>query len=465
MIPPIEDAELQSRLKGLFAGPSSKHTQKAMKYLSPRVDLTPFLDMQLIPSASVSTVLARTSAKQTKELSTTLRMHWRDREGITDPKEIANRDALDEALTELQLIELAVEMGYVPEESIYYEARQRLTNMLWSDPARDFVKGYDYLSVLYLAARVGVDLGQGELVPPPVKFSAAQFATVLAEHKRWYEDTAISAWLSFLDDYIEIADEHGLVEQYFSSGLSEKAPKLTATQRKRIELLANGAYHFVVRLSGIFDLLDDDERARVGLLYSYWIAKFFGYELGDNGYAESNEGWSEDVTAFAIAWTGEDVEQKLRANLRKAWDSRIKTIADAWHAVMTLEKAMREAMEKQKPASKAVSAPVFLEIEDVTQQEWAVSPLRPLGLWQPVRSRRGFDRLGVVCVPSENVTSFPDFLAEKYARDGKLRIQVVDSEGLASAPTLVAPNDNVFSSAEALLSMEKLGFWIPESAE
>jgi hypothetical protein len=94
--------------------------------------------------------------KKQKELSHLFRPHWDD-EIMFSEGEV--RDSFDEALTVYQLYELAIENGYIPEEAIRKEVKDELERLLWSDGARSYLFDYSYVAVVYLAQRVGADLG------------------------------------------------------------------------------------------------------------------------------------------------------------------------------------------------------------------------------------------------------------------------------------------------------------------
>jgi hypothetical protein len=476
----LEAGEVKARLDGIVGGPWKDQSKRAFKFLAPKADLKPLLARIAVPVACLSTVLAGQFASRKHELETTLQAHWKDSGGIEDPKAIAKRDAFDEALTELQLMELAVEMGYLPLEAVRDEARERLANLLWSTPAREFVRAYDYLSVYYLATRVGVDIGQGALEPPSVKTTGtAQYATVLAEHKRWYEDPAIKAWLGFLDDYITFEDEHDVLEKYMLEG-RDRLEHASAAQRKRIELVAAGSYAFVVRLSGIFDLLEHEERARVGLIYAYWLGKFFGYDLGDDGYKKVDDGWVKGATTWATSaidrnraryidwqhgvftdavtdWATSEIDGDLKTKFEKVWDSRIEILHETWEGVIALEHSVRAIMDEQDSGMAASAGLAFLQIEDVTLDEWSAIAPKDSYLWEPARPRPARSTPGVLSVAGEGLDSIRKFLAEKYARDGELRIQLVDHDGSVTPKTLKGLKSHVLTNAEALLEIDKLG--------
>jgi hypothetical protein len=448
----IDSEEVGYRLGAIVDGPWKPQVTDAMSFLSPKADLGPVLAAEWLPMASVSTLLAHEHAVRKKSLSHLLRPHWEDAGGISDRTQMKRREAIDEALIVLQLMELAVEMGYLPEEAVREQAREWLVSMLWSNPARSFVRDYDYLSVYCLAARVDVDIGQGSIEPPAVKPDAAvRFAAVLAEHKRWYDDPSIRAWLRFLDDYIVLEDEHDLVEEYLTMDRwADVAGSDPA--RRRLELLACGAEQFVVRLSTIIDLLDDEESARVGLLYSYWLAKFFGYDLVENGYVKVDHGWADDVAVGAIAPVN---DEDLLAKRREAFRDRIAVIRSAWHGVRKLERTLRATAGKRK----ARNVPAWIQIPELAETEWATSALRRVGFWQPfTHSARANKTYGTCSVPGSQKSALATFIAEKASRDGSLKVRLVKADGTVRAQVFSAPKSGLMTTAMVLTMLDKLKF-------
>ena len=329
--------EIQNRVAALSKGPWTNHAKSAFAFLKPATPVNLYLAGDWhVPMASVRPLLVAADVARDDELAHFFRAHWKDPEGVRHKGEMNVRDSFDEALTHLQLLELAVEMGYVPLDAIKEQARQQFSELLWSDAARKFVWDYDYLSVGYLASRIGVDISQGDLAPPPVnEAGAVRFALVLAEHVRWSNDEVIDEWLHFLDDYVVTRNEQVLFQEYLLSRPSPTPKKVTVRQRDRFERLAAGAGQFVIQLSTLMAPLREDERAHVGLLYSYWFAKFFGYERGAQGYRKVGDGWAPDVKIALFPKMDSDDDMK---SYQESVARRLGTLSNAWDLVRNLDR-------------------------------------------------------------------------------------------------------------------------------
>jgi hypothetical protein len=245
-----------------------------------------------------------------------LRPHWL-RE-VESEKEIELRDSLDFALAQLQLLELAVETGYLPLDGVRQPARELFESVLWSKPAQDFARAYDYVSVEYLARRVGfAPLAAKHDGPAPDPRAAVRYATFLDHHRHWLEDELIDEWLGFLDDYVEHRGE----QDDFYAFLERPAKK-----SQRFARLAEGARRSIEMLSDLFGVMNETERPRYGLFYAYWLAKLFGYEYRRGAYRRNREMWDgNDSWARAIKDSplyreggGEVIKQQL-ASLETVW--------------------------------------------------------------------------------------------------------------------------------------------------
>src|ERR1700694_2998579 len=123
----LSEEELEARLAAIKRGPWSEGVVKARQKLAPvgRISLSWGGARQI---ALDELVLSPSNKRKSGQLSKILRAHYKG-EGITDEKEIETRDALDEALTIPQLYELAVQTGYLPEDSVRKPARAILTDL------------------------------------------------------------------------------------------------------------------------------------------------------------------------------------------------------------------------------------------------------------------------------------------------------------------------------------------------
>ena len=436
----LDDDELSHRLGALHRGPWTRAASPVLQYLTPASPTNALLAGDWnVPMASLRPLLLRADRERESDLTQLFRPHWRDPHGITSDEEMKLRDSFDEALTQLQLTELAVSMGYVPVDAVRADVRAQLSTLLWSTAARRFVQDYDYLSVGYLATRVGVDIGQGDVEPPPVRAAAVRFATVLAEHISLSKDKDVDDWLAFLDDYVLEENEQSQVEQYFLSG---RKPSMEEFARRdtRFDRLAMGAQRFVLCLSTMLDVLDQDEQARVGLLYSYWLAKFFGFEARQNGYHEVDEGWAESV---AVVLSEVDEGELAEPSGQPVIETRIAVLAQTWDSVRRLVQASR-AKRSRRPSE---TGPAWIQIPGVTEPEFAKSLLNDAGVFmseRPMRpaskARRLAGNVGTVTVPCSKATDVARYLVSRSDQTDRITVKVVGADGKIATRVLTLPS-------------------------
>jgi len=241
------------------------------------------------------------SAKERKPGSETqlalkdlLRPHWKGRRIVR--KEGLLRDSFDEALTIYQLYELAIENQYISVTDIQQEVKEDLTNLLWSEGARDYLYNYSYIGVIYLAQRVGVGLGFLPVKLPDIREgSEGRFASFLSQHMLWYADPILDGWLGFLDDYQEYGDEEMSDKEVFWKFL--KTTQRAFEDEPALWTFVAGADRFVTRLADLARMLDAEEWPSYGLFYGYWLSKLYGYDLTDNGYTPDDDqvDWSKAI--------------------------------------------------------------------------------------------------------------------------------------------------------------------------
>ena len=90
-----------------------------------------------------------------------------------------------------------------------------------------------------------------------------------------------------MDDYQVLDYDEQSDKDVFSQYLTTKNGKF-----KNEAALWNfvvGADQFVTRLSDLFETLSEDESSSYGIFYSYWMAKYFGDELGKRGYVRQHQ--------------------------------------------------------------------------------------------------------------------------------------------------------------------------------
>ncbi len=268
--------EVKRRIEYLNEGPWIEKGRLAWE----KIAMQPGVASNERPNSETQTAL--------KEL---LRAHWTEsivrHEGII-------RDSFDEALTIYQLYELAIENRYIEIIDIKQRVAAELTRLLWSDGARDYLKIYGYVSVIYLAQRVGLNLGFRQVVLPPIREGAeSRFASFLSQHVLWYEDPLLDGWIGFLDDYQILRGEEEVDKMVFLKFL--KTEKSKFTNEAALWGFVAGADHFLTRIADLSELLSEEEKPTYALFYAYWLAKFYGYTLTDKGYVRNRKKihWSE----------------------------------------------------------------------------------------------------------------------------------------------------------------------------
>jgi hypothetical protein len=252
------------------------------------------------------------------------------------------RSSFDEALTYFQLIELAVETGYLPAEQLDDSIRTSLTDLCWSPPARQFVRDYEYVSVESLASRLHI-AGFSLQPPAPVEPSGAvHFAAFLATHRAVESDDRITTWLAFLDDYVSSTDEQNDLHEFLKSGKS-------ATNRRRESLIA-GALRFVSMVADFLDPLPEQLKLRFGSFYQYWWSRMYGYVRGNHGFERNATVWDGadnwvvalqhwfdsraalTISSETLAGRGED-SQTQEALARTLFSEAMQVIDPVWEGI------------------------------------------------------------------------------------------------------------------------------------
>jgi hypothetical protein len=271
-------SEVQQRINFLMSGPWIERGKDAWD----RIGKPPRSSKERIPGSQTQ-----------RDLKNLLRPHWRKaivrKEGLV-------RDAFDEALTIYQLYELAIENQYISVGDIKEQVQQELTNLLWSEGARDYLYNYSYIGVIYLAQRVGVDLGFLPVKLPQIRDgSEGRFAAFLSQHMLWYSDPILDGWLGFLDDYQEYRDDDMSDKKVFWTFLRTKQRKFE--DEPALWTFVAGADRLVTRLADLARMLCEEEWSSYGLFYGYWLSKLYGYDLTDDGYTLDDDqvDWSKAI--------------------------------------------------------------------------------------------------------------------------------------------------------------------------
>ena len=328
-MPQEHELEDNARYASLRKGPWRAMGDQARTFLTP----PPRIRSRFDQAASIDLrALALTFGEQDPSGDTKLQHILRWHGGghdVDDREEIAIRDSLDYALAHLMLLELAVETGYLPLEVIRHDAQQELVMLLWSEGAQQFIRYYDYVTIEYLARRLGIT-GVRNVEPPPVNPEAStRYAIFLAQFTDWVEDTALRSWLGFLDDYVRDREEQAAFRSYLLGEVMNRS--------ERFSQLLYGIQRFLLSLSNLFGVLKPSERARFGLFYSYWMAKFFGYTLKEDGYRKARQqSWASIIQEHPEALLPPTSNDQVRVAMRELLVQQITTIEEAWNVTSEL---------------------------------------------------------------------------------------------------------------------------------
>jgi hypothetical protein len=339
----LPNEELRARLAAITRGPWAQGVVEARQKLAPVDRIASTGTARVIDLERLA--LSASNKRKSGRLSKVLRIHFLDGD-VDDEEEMNTRDALDQALTLAQLYELAVQTGYLPERCVRKPARDILTGLLWSGPARRFVRAYDYLAVPMLAARVGKSGFTITNPPDPNPKAALRFAGFLAHLRAFHTDERIDLWVGFLDDYLIADNEQDLVWE-FLRGRRKTPPR-------RIGDLLTGCQLFVTSLSSAFHILSDHELGPYGLMHAYWLQKFFGYKRNGEGQFVKNakewgeaDSWAQTIsTSPALAAPGTD--PSIEKIVRQQFLEEVALLGRTFEAVRGLTLQTRQTTRRSE---------------------------------------------------------------------------------------------------------------------
>ena len=311
MTTPADHDEIAARLAAIANGPWNKAGKRGYKFLKPPAQV----DEARIQSHEILNLRNDRPSDLTRsaKIRHVLRAHWD--EIVEDTAEIKIRDSLDEALTTLQLWELAVASGYLPLEAVRVPARRALANLLWSEGARTFIQNYGYATIPFLAERVGVQLGPARRSPPaPSTAGGQRFANFLAEIRAWDTDRDLEKWLRFLDGFREMRGAGDQLKKLLSRSTPD--PKYLGY----LASLLAGAQTFRLRLSDFAGTLERDERPLYGSYFAYFLARFHGFLAGREGYHPVKTNWSRE---FGRAFDEDKAQRRQTESLQSFWDETL----------------------------------------------------------------------------------------------------------------------------------------------
>lgn len=250
---------------------------------------------------------------------------------VNDPREIEFRESFDEALEELQLLELAVMCGYLPLEIVEPEARNAFATLLAMPQARKYLIHYDYVLVRFLAARLREDLGLPPVNPPSVEPGAAiRYAAFLAAHMDFARSPAIEKFTRLLDDY-----HYGRVgAALIKRGLAGIRPELTLAEQQHYDEALVGFFEFLQLLGDLFTGMESNHLPLFGSNYGYWLGHFFGERREGSAYV--NRGFSFGDVQIDDAFFPAGVHAEIRRAEQGRAIARIAVLRDTWQATRIL---------------------------------------------------------------------------------------------------------------------------------
>lgn len=271
------------------------------------------------------------------EAERAFRSHYR--EGIYEKAEINFRESFDQALEELQLLELAVASGYLPLETVRAVAQPEFETLLRSNAARAYLQLYDFVPVRFLAARLDIDLGLAPVQPPEIDPEAAvRYATFLAVHSDFTASAPIGHFTMLMDDY----RFHGNIDATSFRLYLAGTAQATDEQKDALDELRLGLVQFVQTLGDLFLQLRDEEKALYGCVYGYWLSHFFGVRRTGVGYVRDGVSFEDVSRSRLLVPAGLEEEAAQAEQQRLA--GRTAVLRDVWDRT----RALIESLERRR---------------------------------------------------------------------------------------------------------------------
>lgn len=318
----------EDRLAYVLTGPWAQQGAVAENFLAK----TQQTALPLRSSAAKAAPDTPPNRPRVTQLTNVFRAHWQA--PVTDAREQALRDSFDEALTTLQLLELGIETGYYTTEQLRETVLAKFDSLFWSQASVDYVRYYQFVSIRFLAARYGIDLGLPVLTPPlPNPGGEVRYAVFLSIFSQFYVDAALDSCLRFLDDYHRFEDEHIA----FAHFLLKKSAVATAEPlTTHLQQVSEGFYKLILWLNDVFEVANPDERKYFALFFSYWLTKLLGYSATPTGYEQTETDWvslinsSPNQLLLAGGYELSTMSPEDRATAKNLLRKRLATIKNAW---------------------------------------------------------------------------------------------------------------------------------------
>lgn len=278
-------------LNRIFTGPWIEKSRLAMDVFHPQADLSAFFSTPTTCSSTdFEPILTEEDHSRSEVFAELCRSHWIS--PICDEVEMECRASLDQALSALSLLELAIETGAVSLQEVIKPARELAISLLWSEAVRQYLLIYDSELVRALCQRIGFDLGLPAVEIPPISPDPSGFFEfLLVQSEIWCNDRELQVWLNLLDDNVNFLDEPEMFREYVETGEFDGPETTRCRFRRRVR----GMIRFVELLSDLIESCPTPVQSSIGSAYVYWLAKFFGYGYKSAGlkYEQRGIDWFE----------------------------------------------------------------------------------------------------------------------------------------------------------------------------
>jgi hypothetical protein len=268
----------------------------------------------------------RLQTLSTAELERYLRSHYGDE--INDQAELDFRQSFDQALEEIQLLELAVASGFLPLDVVRPAIEPDFATLLSSKAARAYVKLYDFVLVRYLACRLSIELDIGTVQPPPINSRAEiRYAVFLGTHYEFITSPLVELFTMYIDDFYfgERPIDVGFLKRWIGG---DQPSNLGPEEQKVVGNGYLGFIQFTEALGDFFFQLHSEERPYFGLAYGYWLSHYFGLRRPRGQYEQLSVSF-EDVRLAPSLFALDPNSDGMQAE-RKRFYERLSTLKAVW---------------------------------------------------------------------------------------------------------------------------------------
>jgi hypothetical protein len=253
------------------------------------------------------------------------------------------QSSLEDAIVYLQIVNLALETGYLPREELGGSLQKHVDLIFTPEPARRRTHPDFYLRSRPIVARLNLERFLGHRKAPTESNSAVHFASFLAADRALERDPYCAAWNRFL---------FGSGKEYaeFRTFLRSGSPPRTRRQMT----LVFGGQRFASMLADFFVTLPGSVRPRFGALYGDQLSYFLG-ESPSRGTAQpgspvwptENKNWADEVKAWIARAPLETTVDEREAVLNLYCDA-VNTLREVWSQVRGNYQTVRVQMSPQQ---------------------------------------------------------------------------------------------------------------------